>query len=47
MKLFLDTTSGITVGLLSEENAWLAYEFIDGQKGSAVIHGIIHKALEQ
>ena len=47
MKLFLDTTFGITVGLLDDQNEWLDYSFVDGQKGSAVIHKIILDLLEK
>ncbi len=47
MKLFLDTTFGITVGLLNNENEWLDYEFIEGQKGSAVIHKLIKDLLDK
>ena len=47
MKLFLDTTFGITVGLLNEKNGWVDYSFVDGQKGSAVIHKLILDILEK
>ena len=41
MNLFIDTTLGITVGLLNEENEWVEYKSIKGQKGSAIIHKLI------
>jgi tRNA threonylcarbamoyladenosine biosynthesis protein TsaB len=47
MKIFLDTTFGITVGLLNNHNEWIDYQFVDGQKGSAVIHKIILDLLEK
>jgi tRNA threonylcarbamoyladenosine biosynthesis protein TsaB len=47
MKLFLDTTFGITVGLLNDKNSWIDYSFVDGKKGSAVIHKLILDVLEK
>lgn len=47
MKIFLDTTSGITVGLLDQDNKWLDYQYLEGQKGSAVIHKMILDSLNK
>lgn len=47
MNLFIDSTFGITVGLLDKNLTWLDYHFVEGQRGSAVIHKLIHDALEK
>jgi tRNA threonylcarbamoyladenosine biosynthesis protein TsaB len=36
--LFLDTTSGLTIGLLDSQYLWLAYEMTDEKRPSEVIH---------
>jgi len=46
MELFIDTTFGITVGILDKSYKWLDYKFIEGKKGSAVIHRLIYDLLE-
>jgi len=47
MKLFIDSTFGITVGLLDNDLNWLDYNFVEGQRGSAIIHKLIHEVLEK
>jgi tRNA threonylcarbamoyladenosine biosynthesis protein TsaB len=47
MDLFIDTTFGITVGLLDSRYKWIDYQFIEGKKGSALIHKIIYDLLEK
>jgi tRNA threonylcarbamoyladenosine biosynthesis protein TsaB len=42
MDLFIDTTYGITVGLLDSGYDWIDYQFIEGKKGSALIHKVIY-----
>lgn len=43
--LFIDTTFGITVGLLDESHCWKAYNYIDSSKSSSIIHKIINDLL--
>ena len=45
MKLFIDTTFGITAGLVDANLEWKQYKYIEGQKGSAVIHSLIDDLL--
>lgn len=47
MILFIDSTSDITVGLLNDDFKWLEYNYIKGQKGSAVIHKYIQEVLDK
>jgi tRNA threonylcarbamoyladenosine biosynthesis protein TsaB len=44
--LFLDTTQGLTVGLLDENWAWIFYEATDEKKPSEVIHEKIFSMLK-
>jgi tRNA threonylcarbamoyladenosine biosynthesis protein TsaB len=44
--LFLDTTNGLTIGLLSDKIEWLFYEKLSEKKPSEVIHSKINKILE-
>lgn len=43
--LFIDTTSNLIIGLLSEEFKWLAFEELDTNKTSEVIHARIFEIL--
>ncbi len=45
MHLYLDTTFGVTVGLLDEDFKWLYYTFSDEKKSSTIIHSQINQAL--
>lgn len=45
MNLFIDTTFGITVGLLDTDYNWIDYEFTAEKKGSALMHGMIYSLL--
>lgn len=47
MKLFLDTTNEIVLGLLDSNNEWVEYQVYEGLKGSAVIHRLIFDNLEK
>lgn len=46
MKLFIDTTSGITVGLLDSANDWIEYRHEKDKKSSAVIHKLLNELCE-
>lgn len=43
--LFIDTTFGITVGVLDSNNSWLNYNFTDSKKSSSIVHRLIKDAL--
>ncbi len=45
--LFLDTSYGITLGLLDREYRWLEFEVLEGQKSSEIIHDKINIFLEK
>ncbi|MCT4643326.1 MAG: hypothetical protein N4A33_13625 [Bacteriovoracaceae bacterium] len=44
--LFLDTTKGVTLGLLDKDFKWLFYEFFENAKGSSFLHFKINSILE-
>ena len=46
LTLFLDTSSGITVGLLNKDLQWCYYNYIDSKKSSSVVHKLIKDALD-
>lgn len=43
--LFLDTTNGLTIGLLNRDLNWLAFEKRDEKKPSEVVHTLINEQL--
>lgn len=43
--LFIDTTSNLKIGLLSEEMKWMSLHNLDEKKPSEIIHKIIHESL--
>lgn len=43
--LFIDTTSNLKIGILSEECRWLEIQNLEEKKPSEVIHKIIHESL--
>ena len=45
--LFLDTSYGITLGLLDRDYRWLEFEVLEGQKSSEIIHDKINIFLEK
>lgn len=45
MHLFLDTTFGVTVGLLNKNFEWITYEFSNEKKSSTIIHTLINQFL--
>jgi tRNA threonylcarbamoyladenosine biosynthesis protein TsaB len=45
MHLFLDTTFGVTVGLLNKNFEWISYEFSKEKKSSTIIHTLINNVL--
>lgn len=45
--LFLDTTNGLTIGLLNPELNWLSYEKREEKKPSEVIHTLIDEQIKK
>ncbi len=45
MRLFLDTTFGVSVGLLNSSFEWVEYKFLENKKSSSVIHSLILEIL--
>jgi tRNA threonylcarbamoyladenosine biosynthesis protein TsaB len=45
--LFLDTTNGISVGLLNEDLEWEHFHYIDSNKSSSIVHKLIKDALDE
>jgi tRNA threonylcarbamoyladenosine biosynthesis protein TsaB len=45
--LFLDTTQGLTVGLLDRDFSWVFYEYTDEKKPSEIIHDKIYFILNK
>ncbi len=43
--LYLDTTNGLTIGLLNRDLHWLAFETRDEKKPSEVVHTLINEQL--
>ena len=43
--LFIDTSNGLTLGLLDDSKEWLLYEKIEEQKSSGIIHHQINEML--
>jgi tRNA threonylcarbamoyladenosine biosynthesis protein TsaB len=46
MKLYIDTTQKITVGLLNKENSWIVLKKIDSNLSSELLHLEINSILE-
>lgn len=46
LNLFLDTTNGISVGLLDDNFQWLHYNFVESNKSSSIVHKLIKDALD-
>ena len=46
LTLFLDTTNGITVGLLNEDFQWCHYNYNDSKKSSSIVHKLIKDGLD-
>lgn len=47
LTLFVDTTFGITVGVLDENNSWKSYQFVNSNKSSSIVHKMIKDRLEE
>lgn len=43
--LFIDTTQGITVGIIDENYKWSHYDFSDSNKSSSIVHKMIQDAI--
>lgn len=47
MKLFIDTSENITVGLLDSNYQWKAYEYLQSKKSSSDLHYLIYSVLKK